>query len=139
MLPMRIPGLFRVLITQALLAVFALSMVSFANTVIPNSVPAYLSRAQNLGPEDPGRVISITVRMALRDRAGRDALLRDLYDRRSPQYQKWLTPEQYAARFAPTTQEAAMVQDYLKSQGLTVTAVDKFNYTVTAQGRVSDI
>ena len=139
MLPMRIPGLFRVLITQALLAVFALSMVSFANTVIPNSVPAYLPQAQNLGPEDPGRVISITVRMALRDRAGRDALLRNLYDSRSPQYQKWLTPEQYAARFAPTTQEAAMVQDYLKSQGLTVTAVDKFNYTVTAQGRVSDI
>ncbi len=139
MLPMRIPVLFRVFITQVVLAVFVLSMVSFANTVIPNSVPAYLPQAQNLGPEDPGRVISITVRMALHDRAGRDALLRDLYDRQSPQYQKWLTPEQYAARFAPTAQEVAVVQDYLKSQGLTPTAVSKLNYTVTAQGRVSDI
>ncbi len=139
MLAMKIPGLLRVLMVQLLLAVFVLSMVSFANTVIPNSVPAYLAQAQNLGPEDPGRVINITVRMALRDRAGRDLLLRDLYDKTSPQYQKWLTPEQYAARFAPTAQAAGTVQDFLRSQGLTVTDVNRFNYTIIAQGRVSDI
>ncbi len=136
---MKIPGLFRVLLVQVLLTVFLLSMVSFAATVIPSSVPPYISRAQNLGQEDPGRVISITMRMALRDRAGRDALLRDLYDKNSPQYQKWLTAEQYAARFAPTAQAAATVQDFLRSQGLTITDVNRFNYTITAQGRVSDI
>ncbi len=138
MLPMKNSGWFRFLIVCAL-ALFLFSMVSFANTVIPNSVPAYVAHAQNLGAEDPGRVISITVRMALRDRAGRDTLLRDLYDKRSPQYQKWLTPEQYAARFAPTAQSSATVQDFLRSQGLTVTDVNRFNYTITAQGRVSDV
>ncbi len=136
---MRIPGLLRVLFVSVLVAVLLLSMASFANTIIPNSVPPYVSRAQNLGPEDAGRVISITMRLALRDRAGRDTLLHDLYDKTSPQYQKWLTPEQYAARFAPTAQTAATVQNFLRSQGLTVTDVNRFNYTITAQGHVSDI
>ncbi len=32
-----------------------------------------------------------------------------------------------------------MVQNFLKSQGLTVTAVNKFNYTVSAQGTIADV
>jgi subtilase family serine protease len=115
-----------------------ISAVSMAAT-IPNSVPPYVSTAQNLGGENPSRVIQITVNLALHNRADRDALLKQLYDRNSPLYQKWLTPEEYASRFAPSTREATMVQDYLKSQGLSVTAVNKFNYTVTATGTVADV
>jgi subtilase family serine protease len=131
--------LFRVVITQLLLLVLVFSLASFANTVIPNSVPPYLAQSQNLGPEDPSRVISISMRLSLRDRSGRDTLLRDLYDRHSQQYQKWLTPDQFASRFAPTAQQVATVQSFLHSQNLTVTAVNRHNYTVTAQGRVADI
>jgi len=111
---------------------------AFAAT-IPNSVPAYVSTAQKLGAENPGRVIGITVNLALHNRAQRDTLLQQLYDRNSPLYQKWLTPQQYADRFAPTSQESTLVQNFLKSQGLTVTAVNKFNYTVSAQGTVADV
>jgi len=139
MTPMRASRLFGVVVTHFVLAAFVLSIASFAATVIPNSVPAYLPQAANLGAEDPSRVINITVRLALHNPAGRDALLKELYDSKSPLYHKWLTPEQYAARFAPTTQEAALVKDFLKSRGLTVTAVDKFYYTVTAQGTIADI
>ena len=137
MLSTRIPGLFRIAII--LLAVFVLATVSFANTVIPNSVPAYLPQAQNLGPENPDQVITITMRLALRDRAGRDALLRDLYDPRSPQYQKWLTPEQYAARFGPSAMQASLVERYLREHGLNITDVNRFHYTITATGRVSNV
>jgi len=138
MLSMRIPKTFRLVMAQLLIVGFVLTMTSFA-TIIPNSVPNYLPKAQNLGAENPDRVISITMRLALRDRAGRDALLQQLYDRHSSQYQKWLTPEQYAARFAPTAQSAASVKSFLTSQGLTVTDTNRFNYTVTAQGRVADV
>ena len=116
-----------------------LALVTPAFAAIPNSVPAYVSKAQNLGPEDPARVIEITVRLALHNAAGRDTLIQQLYEKNSPMYQKWLTPADYAARFGPTGQEAAMVQDYLKAHGLNVTAVNKFNYTVTAQGSVGDV
>ena len=123
-----------------ILAVFAavISTAAAAGT-IANSVPPYVTTAQNLGVENPARVINITVNLAVHNRAQRDALLQQLYDRNSPLYQKWLTPQQYADRFGPTTQEAAMVQDFLKSQGLTVTAVNKFNYTVSAQGTIAEV
>ena len=123
-----------------ILAAFAAVVSSAAVAVtIPNSVPPYVASAQNLGAENPARVIDITVNLALHNRAQRDALLQQLYDRKSPLFQKWLTPQQYADRFGPTAQEAAMVQNFLKSQGLTVTAVNKFNYTVRAQGTIADI
>jgi len=132
-----IPKFFAVAASLALLMALA-SAASMAAT-IPNSVPGYVSTAQNLGAENPGRIIDISVHLALHDVAGRDALLQKQYDKNSPLYQKWLTPEEYAARFAPSAHEAAMVQDFLKSKGLTVTAVNKFNYTVSAKGSVGDI
>jgi len=130
--------LFGVAVLLSVLVALVASTASFAAT-IPNSVPPYISKAQNLGAEDPAKTLNITVRLAVHDQAGRDALLQQLYDKKSPLYQKWLTPEQYAARFGPTAQEAAMVQDFLKSQGLSVNAVDKFNYTVSARGTIADI
>ena len=130
--------LFGVAITLAVLAGLVASTASFATT-IPNSVPPYVTKAQNLGAENPAQTLSITVRLALHDRTGRDALLQQLYDKKSQLYQKWLKPAEYAARFGPTAQEAAQVQNFLKSQGLTVTGVNKFNYTVTATGTIADI
>jgi subtilase family serine protease len=120
-----------------LLASVALAAASVAT--IPNSVAPYVTSAKNLGAENPGNIITIEVRLALHNVAQRDALLAQLYDTKSPLYQKWLTPEEYAARFGPTAQEAAAVQDFLKSQGLSITGVNKFNYTVSAQGTIADI
>jgi len=138
MVTTRILKVFQV-VTCLVMVACVLSTMSFAATIIPNSVPPYLSKATNLGAEDPARVINVTVRLALHNRAGRDLLLQQLYSRTSPMYHKWLTPDQYAARFAPTSQEAAQVQDFLKSQGLNIIATNKYNYTVTAQGQVSDV
>jgi len=131
----------RIAMPTTLVVAIVVVMISAASmaATIPNSVPPYISTAQNLGAENPARVIPVTVRLALHDRAGREALLKQLYDRNSPLYQKWLTPQQYADRFAPTSQQSAMVQDFLKAQGLTVTAVSKFNYTVSARGTVADV
>ncbi len=132
-----IPKFLGVAVTLAMFA--AVVSTAAVAVTIPNSVPRYVATAQNLGAENPARMINITVNLALHNRALRDALLQQLYDRNSPLYQKWLTPQQYADRFGPTTQEAARVQEFLKSQGLAVTAVDKFNYTVSAQGTIADI
>ncbi len=129
----------RLLGVTVTLVLLAALVSTAAATTIPNSVPPYVASAQNLGAENPAKTIDISVRLGLHDRAGRDLLLKQLYDKKSPMYQKWLTPTEYAARFAPSTQEAAAVQQYLKSQGLNVTAVNKFNYTVNARGTVAEV
>ncbi len=131
----------RLLPAVAILLVLTLAGSAFAanGRVLANSTPRFVQTAQNLGAEDPSKVVSITVRLQLHNLAGRDALLKQMYTPGSPVYHQWLTPAQYAARFAPTAQESAVVQDFLKAHGLTVTAVHQNNLYVNAQGTVADI
>ncbi len=107
--------------------------------VIANTTPRFVATAQNLGPENPSKVITITVRLQQHNTAERDALLKQLYDPKSPLYQQWLTPAEYAARFGPTAQEAATVKDFLTSHNLTVTSVHQNHFYVNAQGSIADI
>jgi uncharacterized protein (TIGR03437 family) len=52
-------------------------------------------------------------------------LLAEQQDPASPHYQKWLTPEQYAAQFGLTAADLGKVTAWLQSQGFTVTNVGR--------------
>jgi subtilase family serine protease len=62
----------------------------------------------------------IGIAIAHPDPAGEDALLGRLFDRSSPDYHRFLTPQQYAQRFGvrPATQSA--VRSWLRSGGLQI-------------------
>jgi len=81
----------------------------------------------------------VTVWLRQHNKAELDALARSMYQKGSPNYHRWLTRDQYAARFAPTAQEASTVRDYLSARGLKIASVDKSNHFVVAQGRVADV
>ena len=49
----------------------------------------------NLGPEDDAVGLSVTVWLKLHNEAALDARLQQMYDKNSPDYHHWLTPEQY--------------------------------------------
>ena len=68
----------RLLPVLAILLVLTLAGSAFAanGRVLANSTPRFVQNAQNLGPEDPSKVVSITVRLQLHNLAGRDALLK---------------------------------------------------------------
>jgi hypothetical protein len=50
-----------------------------------------------------------------------EEFLRELQDKKSPNFHKFLTPQQWNARFSPSKQDEQAVVDWAKSQGLTVT------------------
>jgi len=50
-----------------------------------------------------------------------NALLASQQDPRSPQYHKWLTPQEYAGRFGVTQPEFDQVSDWLTHEGFQVT------------------
>ncbi len=129
------------LVSVAILLVFALAGSAFAanGQVLANSTPRFVGNAQNLGPESPSKVINITVRLQQHNIAERDALLKQLYDPKSPLYQHWLTPAEYAARFGPTAQEATVVKDFLASHALAVTSAHQNHFYVNAQGSIADV
>jgi MYXO-CTERM domain-containing protein len=71
--------------------------------------------------------------------ADRDALLAAQLDRRSPSYHKWLTPEQYAARFGADAPTIERTRAWLAGQGLEVHATSRLGTRVTFAGRVADL
>jgi subtilase family serine protease len=132
----------RVFSTCVILLAFTLPVPTcFAaeGSVFANSTPRFVTQAQNLGPEDGSRLITVTLWLHQHNEAALDELARQIYTEGSPNYHRFLTYEQYRANFAPTAQEAASVSEFLKSRNLNVTAVDKDNHYVSARGRIADV
>jgi subtilase family serine protease len=98
-----------------------------------------LSTPQILGAEDQSKQISVTFWLKQHDKAGLDEMVRQMYDRNSPNYHHWLTLSEYKARFAPTAGDMAMVQQHLAANNLHVVYTDKLNHAVTARGAVADV
>jgi len=97
------------------------------------------SNAQILGAEDPSKQIAVTFWLKQHDKAGLDEMVRQMYDRNSPNYHHWLTLKEYQARFAPSAAEMAIVQQHLAAHNLHVVYTDKLNHAVTARGAVADV
>ncbi|MGB8012554.1 MAG: S53 family peptidase [Terriglobales bacterium] len=114
-----------------LIAIPALAQSASGVRTLPNS--------QILGAEDQSKQMNVTFWLNQRDKAGFDDLVRQMYDKSSPNYHHWLTMKEYQARFAPTAGDMAIVRQHLAAHNLQVVATDKFNHYVTARGTVADV
>jgi subtilase family serine protease len=119
----------RMLVALALMSVMSVSLLSARTS----------GKSLNLGPEDPSKVITVTVWLNQHNKPALDELVRQIYQPGSPMYHNFLTREEYRARFAPSAEDAATVRTYLAARNLSVTSADKYNHYLVAQGRVSDV
>ena len=60
----------------------------------------------------------LAIGLPLRDPAGLDAFIAQLYDPASPNYRQYLTPQELADRFGPTEQDYEAVKEFARSNGL---------------------
>src|SRR6202166_1701196 len=116
-----------------------LSASTPGGNLIANSTPSYVATAKNLGAEDSAKVIEVSIWLQLHNRSQFDALTQSLYDRSSSSYHHWLKPNDIAARFAPTAQEAKTVQQFFAAHNLTVVKTGPNNFYVRARGTVGDV
>jgi subtilase family serine protease len=116
-----------------------LSAGTIGGKTVSNNTPAYVATAENLGAENPARVIEVSLWLQLHNRSQFDALTQSLYDRNSPNYHHWLKPKDIADRFAPTAQEAKTVQLFLAAHNLKVVKIGPNNFYVRAQGTVTEV
>jgi subtilase family serine protease len=121
--------------------------VLFASlAVLLIAVPAFsansgraLPNTQVLGAEDQTKEIRVNFWLKQHDKAGFDELVRQMYERTSPNYHKWMTEKEFSSRFAPTPAEMAIVKQHLAAHNLKIVSTDKFNLVVTARGTVADV
>ena len=82
---------------------------------------------------------AIVFKLAPAQQADLDKLLAEQQNPRSASYRRWLTPEQYAARFGMTDTDLAQVTSWLKSQGLTVDGFSRARTRVFFSGTAAQV
>ncbi|HXJ39736.1 MAG TPA: protease pro-enzyme activation domain-containing protein, partial [Bryobacteraceae bacterium] len=92
-----------------------------------------IQAATDLGPLDSATLIPQGM-LLLKPAAGLDEFLADQQSPGSPNYHKWLTPEQYSERFGASSNDTAKIVAWLESQGLRVTTVARGRQWVSFTG-----
>ena len=82
---------------------------------------------------------AIVFKLAPSQQADLDKLLAEQQDPRSANYRRWLTPEQYAARFGMSDGDLAQVTSWLKAQGLTVDGFSRARTRVFFSGTAAQV
>jgi subtilase family serine protease len=107
--------------------------------LIAHNTPRYVFTAKNLGTEEPSKTIEVSIWLNPHNRGELDALAEQLYDRTSPNYRHFLNRAQFAARFAPTVEEAKTVGQFFEAHNLKVVKVGPDNFFVRARGTVGEV
>jgi subtilase family serine protease len=97
------------------------------------------NQVQALGRLPANQLMSLNIVLPLRNQAGLDRLLAEIYDPTSPSYHHYLTVPEFTAQFGPTQADYDAVIQYAKSNGLTVTGGSRDGMDVQVKGPVSAV
>jgi outer membrane protein assembly factor BamB len=119
----------------------AQSSSRFAARVIRSAVPMPVrsGSARFVRPVARSRSVGFTVALQPPHPAQEAAFLQSLQDRNSSNFHRYLTPAQWNARFAPTSQTQRRVAGWLRSQGLSIIRLYPNRLIVDAAGRAQSV
>ena len=128
-------GLF-LLTIAALLSAMAVN--SHAQSVSTRHVREAIrsGEAKPIGQLPPDQIMTLNVVLKLRDQAGLDSFLKELYDPSSPSYRHFLTVPEFTERFGPTQADYDAVVRLTKSYGFEVIGGSRDGMDVQIKGPV---
>jgi subtilase family serine protease len=95
--------------------------------------------AQSVGRLPAAQSMRVDVVLAVRDQAGLDSFLQELYDPSSPFYRHFLTVEQFTETFGPTQEDYDAVTRFATTNGFTVTGGSRDAMDVQLKGSVATV
>jgi len=110
-----------------------------ADKTLPGHVPAVVSRLSPVGPLAAETNLYLTLGLPLRNQEALTKLLQQIYDPASPNYRHYLTPDEFAAQFGPTTNDYQAVLDFAAAKGLTVVHTHGNRMLVDVLGKVPNV
>jgi len=110
-----------------------------AMALLSSHVPGAVATAARVGPANSATRLHLSVSLPLRDEAGLDAFLSDIYDPASPDYRHYLSVADFTTRFGPTFDDYKKAADFFSAHGLTVTADAPNHFLLKIDGTVGDI
>jgi kumamolisin len=121
----------------ALLATTALSAQTLLTHHMRNAVSN--NQAQAVGRLPANQLMSLDIVLPLRNQAGLERLLDEIYDPSSASYRHYLTVSEFTAQFGPTQADYDAVVQYATSNGLTVVGGSRDGMDVQVKGPVSAV
>jgi subtilase family serine protease len=125
------------------LGIGAFSISQHAHASLDQRIPIssqtvpLVKQSRMLHSAGAGQQLDLSIALRARNQPAMDQLLQNLYNPGSPQYHHFLTPQQFAARFGPTSAQLNQVMAYLSSQGMTITQVSPSGLLIDARANVS--
>ena len=102
-----------------------LARAQFDRGAAPSNLP--MQRMQLLLTRDPAREAAL------------EALMAQQQDKSSPNYHKWLTPDQFGSEFGPSDQDIQTVTSWLQSQGFQVGNLSKGRTLIEFSGTADQV
>jgi len=87
---------------------------------LKDHVPKVLAGAAPVSPVPDDYLLHLIIGLPLRAPGELENLLHDLYDPQSPFFRRFLSPEEFTARFGPTPEDYQAVIDFAQRSGLVV-------------------
>ncbi len=109
---------------------------------MPSSVHPKARAEYDAGPVPKDLSImrmTLVLRRSAAQQAALDSLVAAQQDPKSPQYHKWLTPEQFGARYGLSQNDLNKLTEWLKRNGFVVDEVPKGRWTIVFSGTAGQV
>ena len=110
-----------------------------ATAVLHGSAPSWATASNFVSTTASSTDVGFRVYLGWTDPAGAAALATAVSDPKSASYGQYLTPQQFRKQFAPAAANVAQVQNWLRSQGFTLTYTPQNGHYVSAEGSVAQL
>lgn len=120
-------------------AIFPVATVNAAQVALVGHVPSVVAHLTAESALPATNNLTLAIGLPLHNTDVLSNLLQQIYDPSSTNYHKYLTPEQFTARFGPTEQDYQTVINFAQSNGLMVTGTYSNRVLLNVNGKVSDI
>ncbi len=83
--------------------------------------------------------VTLTLKPSADQQTALEKLLADQQDPASPDYHRWLTPEEYGDRFGASAEDIAKITGWLEQQGFAITSVARARNAISFSGTAGQI
>jgi hypothetical protein len=120
---------------------FSITFTAQGQQIIHGTVPPDIARLglKPIGSLDSTTQVRFAIGLPLRNQNSLNTLLQQLYDPSSPNYHKYLTPNQFTTQFGPVGQDYQTVIDFAKANGFTISRTSSSNMLLDIIGTVANI
>jgi subtilase family serine protease len=130
---------------SSLLAILALVSIATGDLQAQSMMTRHVreavwnGQARQVGRVPADQMMTLDIVLPMRNQAGLDTFLRDLYNPASPNYRHFLTPQEFTARFGPSQADYDAVVQFAKRNGFEVVGGSRDGMDVQVRGPVSAV